>query len=132
MSNATTTLVVLPQTIFNFTASAPYNVTGNAVAAGSYYLGCKHLQTLNVVTTNLIGNIRIEASLASQPGNAYSSPDWFQVYEVIANNNAATGTPEQLSANTNVGVNINGNFVWMRAKIENLAGGQVNWVKLSY
>lgn len=128
----TTVLVVLPQTSYSPTATAPYNVTGNAVAGASYYLGCKCLQTININTTNLTGNLSIQASLATTPGNSFSSSDWFEVHRVEADYNALSGTPQKLAANTNVGVNIDGNFVWMRATIENFAYGTVNWVKLSY
>jgi hypothetical protein len=128
----TTTLVLLPQTAYNFTATSPYNVTGNAVAGASYYLSCKCLQTFNVNTTNFTGNLSIQASLATTPGNTYSSTDWFELYRVEADYSALAGTPQQIASNTNVGVNINGNYVWLRATIENLAAGTVNWVKVSY
>lgn len=128
----TTTLVLLPQTAYNFTATSPYNVTGNAVAGASYYLSCKCLQTFNINTTNFTGNLSIQASLATTPGNTYSSTDWFELYRVEADYSALAGTPQQIASNTNVGVNINGNYVWLRATIENLAAGTVNWVKVSY
>lgn len=128
----TTTLVILPQTTYSASAAAPYNVTGNAVAGASYYLGCKCLQTVNINTTDFTGNLSIQASLATTPGNTFSSSDWFEVYRVEADYNALAGTPQQLAANTNVGVNVDGNFVWMRATVENLAHGVINWVKVSY
>lgn len=131
MSGATT-LVLLPQTIKNLTATTPYNVTGNAVAGASYYLGCHPLQTLNINTTNFTGNLTVQASLVTEPGNTFASTDWFEVYRLVANHNAPNGTPEQLAANTNSGVNIDGNYVWLRARIENFDNGQVNWVKVSY
>ncbi len=128
----TTTLVLLPQTSFLLSATAPYNVTGDAVAGASYYLGCKCLQTININTTNFTGNLIVQGTLASEPGTAYSSTEWFQIHTVEADNNALAGTPQKLAANTNVGLNFSGNYVWMRVVIENFGGGVVNWVKVSY
>lgn len=129
----TTTLVLLGQTSYNGGASnSIYNVTGEKFAAGSYYLGCKDLQTVNISTTNFTGNLYIQCSLNENPSSTNVPPDWFNIYTITANHNAAANTPEQLASNTNVGVNIKGNFVWMRAYIENFSHGIVNWVKLSY
>ena len=128
----TTTLVLLPQTAFSTTATAPYNVTGNAVAGASYYLSCKCLQTFNINTTNFTGNLSIQASLASEPGNAFASTDWFEIYRVEADYNALSGTPQQIASNTNAGVNVSGNYVWIRATVQNFAYGTINWVKVSY
>jgi hypothetical protein len=78
--------------------------------------------------TNCTGNITIEASLATTP----SSTDWFKVYELTANANAAANSAPQIASNASVYTNINGNFVYMRAKVVDFEGGVVNFVKLSY
>jgi hypothetical protein len=78
--------------------------------------------------TNFTGNIVIEASLASTPNDN----DWFKVYELDANANAASNTAPQIASNASVYTNITGNFVYMRAKIKDFAGGGVGYVKLSY
>jgi len=86
------------------------------------------LQTVNINLTNCTGNITIEASLATTP----SSTDWFKVYELEANANAASNSAPQIASNASVYTNINGNFVYMRAKVVDFQGGLVNFVKLSY
>lgn len=128
MSQATT-LILLPETSYvNPGNGAPYTVTGNTQPAAAYYLGNKDLQTVNTKLSNCTGNIIIEASLATTPG----VNDWFKVNELVANANAVANSEPQLASNASVYTNIQGNFVFMRAKIENFEGGTVQFVKLSY
>ena len=125
----TTTLILLPQTTYiNPGNGAHYTVIGNSQPAAAYYLGNKDLQTVNISLTNCTGNITIEASLATTPG----SGDWFKVYELEANANAASNSAPQIASNAAVYTNIDGNFVYMRAKVVDFQGGVVNFTKLSY
>ncbi len=125
----TTTLILLPQTAYvNPGNGAPYTVTGNSQPAAAYYLGNKDLQTVNINLTNCTGNITIEASLATTPG----SGDWFKVYELEANANAAANSAPEIASNASMYTNVNGNFVYLRAKVVDFQGGLVNFVKLSY
>lgn len=125
----TTTLILFPQTTYvNPGNGAPYTVTGNSQPAAAYYLGNKDLQTVAIKATNLTGNVVIQASLATTP----SSDDWFKVYELEANANAVSNSAPQIASNASVYTNIEGNFVYLRAKIEDLSGGGVQYVKLSY
>lgn len=125
----TTTLILLPQTNYvNPGNGAPYTVTGQAHPAAAYYLGNRDLQTVNIKATGLTGNIVIEGSLATTP----TDHDWFKVYELVANTNASSNTASQLASDASIYTNIEGNFVYMRAKIVDFDGGMVNFVKLSY
>lgn len=125
----TTTLILLPQTVYvNPGNGSPYTVTGNSQPAAAYYLGNQDLQTVNIKVSNCTGNIFIEASLATTPG----SGDWFKVYELVANANAASNSAPQIASNASVYTNIDGNFVYMRAKIEDFQAGAVQFVKLTY
>lgn len=124
-----TILELLPQTTYDGGGTANvYTVTGNAQPAAAYYLGNQNLQTVNIKLSNCSGNIVIEASLNSNSSNA----EWFKVYELVANANASTGSEPYDSSNASIYTNIEGNFVYMRAKIVDFAGGVVNFVKLSY
>lgn len=124
-----TTLILLPQTVYrNPGNGAPYTVTGNTEPAAAYYLGNQDLQTVNFGLSNCTGNIVLEATLASDP----SDTDWFKVYELEANANAATNSAPQIASNARAYTNVDGNFVYMRAKIEDFQGGVVNYIKLSY
>ena len=125
----TTTLILLPQTAYvNPGNNAPYTVTGNSQPGASYIITPRSLQTVNINLTNCTGNITIEASLATTP----STTDWFKVYELEANANAAANSAPQIASNASVYTNIDGNFVYMRAKVVDFNGGVVNFVKLSY
>lgn len=118
-----TTLILLPQTTFlNTGNAAPYTVVGNTQPAAAYYLGNRDLQTVNINLDSVTGNIIIEASLSTTPGDA----DWFRVYELEANNIS------NVNNNATLYTNVEGNFVHMRAKVEDFANGIVNFVKLSY
>jgi hypothetical protein len=124
-----TTLILLPQTSYlNPGNGASYTVTGSSQPAAAYILGNRDLQTVSLSATNLTGNIVIEASLASTP----TDNDWFKVYELEANANAASNSAPQLASNASMYTNVTGNFVFMRAKIKDFAGGGVSYVKLSY
>lgn len=124
-----TTLILLPQTVYrNPGNGAPYTVTGNSFPAAAYYLGNQDLQTVNFGLSNCSGNIVLEASLASSP----TETDWFKVYELEANANAATNSEPQIASNAKMYTNVEGNFVYIRAKIEDFNGGIVEYVKLSY
>ena len=125
----TTTLILLPQTTYDGGGTANvYTVVGNSQPAAAYYLGNRDLQTININLTQVTGNIVIEASLATTP----TSTDWFKVYELEANINAAANSAPLIASNASVYTNINGNFVAMRAKVVNFAHGVVNFTKLSY
>jgi hypothetical protein len=125
----TTTLILLPQTTYiNPGNGAPYTVTGNSQPAAAYYLGNKDLQTVNINVTQMTGNIVIEATLANPP----LANSWFKVHELVANANATPNSASQLASNASVYTNVEGNFVFLRAKIVDFQGGGVNFVKLSY
>ena len=126
----TTTLVLLPQTTWNGNVGnvAVYDVVGDKKQAASYYVGAKDLQTVNINLAGVTGNIVIQATLATTPVEL----DWADVYKVEANAGAPANSSGNIAAFTNEAVNIEGNFVWMRAKVEDFAGGIVQFVKLSY
>lgn len=119
----TTTLILLPQTAYNGGGTGNvYTVTGNTQPAAAYYLGNQDLQTISYGFTNVTGNLVIEATLASSP----TSADWFKVYEIEADNSANN------NSTINAYTNINGNFVYMRAKIVDFSNGVVQYVKVTY
>jgi hypothetical protein len=114
-----TTLILFPQTTYDGGGTANvYSLTGNAVPAAAYYLGNQDLQTVNLKTTDFTGNIVIEATLSANK----STDEYFEVYRLddCANSNLSMYT------------NIDGNFVYIRAKIEDFAYGVVNFIKVSY
>ena len=121
MSQATT-LILLPQTYYTNSSI----VRGDKQPAAAYYLGNQDLQPLNWYITNFQGTIYVQASLASSP-NMSNDDDWFDVYTISGSGNSGT---------TGTGYyNLNGNFVWLRAKISfsNYSGsGVIQYLKVSY
>jgi len=124
-----TTLILLPETSYqNPGNGAPYTVTGNTNPAAAYYLGNKDLQTSAIKLTGVTGNIVLEATLATNP----TSSDWFKVYTLAANAAASANSAPKIASDISTYTNVEGNFVYMRAKIENFSAGTVNYIKLSY
>lgn len=124
-----TTLILLPQTAYNNPGNgAPYTVVGNSFPAAAYYLGNRDLQTVNIGLTNCTGNIILEATLAQSPVDN----SWFKVYELEANANASSNSAPQVASNAKMYTNVTGNFVYIRAKVEDFRGGIVDYIKLSY
>lgn len=121
MSQATT-LVLLPQTVYSGLNGPTYSVTGNSQPAAAYYLSNQDMQTVNIKLTGVTGNILIEASLTTVP----TETDWFNVYTLEANNTSNT------NSNASVFTNVVGNFVHLRAKVEDFSTGIVNHIKISY
>lgn len=111
--------MLFPQTTYDGGGTANvYSLTSNAQPAAGYYLGNEDLQTINLKTTDFTGNIVIEATLSANK----STDDYFEVYKLS----------DCANANVSMYHNINGNFVFLRAKIEDFQYGIVNFVKLSY
>ena len=114
-----TTLILFPQTTYDGGGTANiYSLTGNAQPAAAYYLGNEDLQTINIKTTDFSGNIVIQATLSANK----STDEYFEVYRLDNCSNS----------NISMYTNIDGNFVYMRAKIEDFQWGVVNFIKMSY
>jgi hypothetical protein len=124
-----TTLNLLPQTAYvNPGNGAPYTVTSNSQPGAGYYLGNRDLQTVNISLTSCVGNIVIEATLATTPNDI----DWFKVYELEANAFAPANSAPQIASNASMYTNVEGNFVYLRAKVVGFQNGAVDFIKLSY
>lgn len=129
VNSQATTLILLPETTYlNPGNGAPYTVVGSSQPAAAYYLGNRDLQTVNLQLHNVTGNIVIQATLAASP----SDTDWFNVYKLEANANATPNSAPQIASNVATYTNIEGNFVGLRAQVQDFSGGIVQFVKLSY
>jgi hypothetical protein len=129
INSQATTLILLPQTAYvNSGNGASYTVTGNSQPAAAYYLGNRDLQTVNFQLNQVTGNIVIQASLATQP----TDTDWFDVYTFSANAGAPANTAPQIASNAATYTNVTGNFVYLRAQVQDFAYGTVEFIKLSY
>ena len=115
-----TTLILLPQTAFT-----PINpnttVNGNMFPAASYNVSGQNLQTVSWSITTFKGTLTIQASLVDTPA---LDKDWFTVLNVVYS--------ESLGTTINSFNNITGNYVWLRAVINNFTLGTVEHIKVSY
>ena len=120
----TTTLQLLPTTTYG-TPSGNYDGSsvdwaGDQQQAANYYGGFGDLQTVAFYLLNFQGLIRIKATLDQNPINDAS---WFEVESFDAVATART---------INFSRNITGNFVWIRARVEDFSAGTITKLALSY
>lgn len=120
----TTTLQLLPTTTFG-TPSGNYDGSsldwnGTRQQAANYYGGFGDLQTLAFYFANFQGLVRIQATLDSNPT---SDSNWFDVSEYNS-----TSSP----ISSNFSRNVEGNFTWIRARVENFTAGTITKIMLSY
>lgn len=115
MSQASTHILI-PQTTY----SGFPTITGEPKAAACYYLGNRNTQTVTWSLDAFNGKILIQASLVENP----TGSDWFTAYEITEG--------KMLPVTENRFVNLEGNFVWLRAQINQYVGGIVRNVKVSY
>jgi hypothetical protein len=119
-----TTLILLPQTAYNpgsVDVLPNTTVTGDKYPAASYYLSSQDLQTVSWSLTSFRGIVTIQASLVDTPT---TDNDWFTVRNIVYNDQAGT--------TTNAFQNITGNFIWIRAVVNNFTQGTVQNIKVSY
>jgi hypothetical protein len=113
-----TTLILLPQTVYNGSNS---NFAGNAFPAASYYVSGQNLQTVTWSISQFRGSIIIQTSIADNPSD---DRDWVNTHISVYNNQAGT--------TINTFVNIIGNFTWLRAAFDEFTNGTVEHIKVSY
>lgn len=120
----TTTLQLLPTTTYG-TPSGNYDGSsedwsGDRQQAANYYGGFGDLQTIAYYLNGFQGLIKIEATLDADPT---TDSQWFKVSEFDSTSAATTN---------NFSVNISGNFVWIRANVEQFSAGSITKVAMSY
>lgn len=122
-----TTEVLLPQTAYPGPTGRVVSLFGDKKQAAAYYLANRDVQTItwslgngNNTSNNsnnvFVGNIRIQASLVTDPG----VNDWYDVYTIDTENDQVGYT------------NLRGNYVWLRAAVSEWTGGFIQQVTVSY
>lgn len=119
----TTVLQLLPTTSYG-TPSGNYDGSSQDWAgvkqqAADYYGGFGGLQTVAFYLNQFEGDIEIEATLETDPGESH----WFRVYRFES---ASAQITENFSTN------IRGNFVWLRARVQNFTAGTITKISVSY
>lgn len=111
-----TILVLVPQTAHP-AGSDPVTEYGEKQQAAAYILANRDLQTITWhFSGTFTGDAVIQASLETDPGEG----DWFDVYEI--------NTISELDGYHN----LYGNFVWIRAVVDNWTQGSIQLITASY
>ena len=119
--------------------SDPIIVTGDKFKGDGYYGWGDGIHTIEVELTGFVGNIALQATLATDP----TEDDWFSVPLTadsfyIDTSGAlvkliAPSLIEYTSPTTSVKIyNITGNFVWVRAMIDNWTAGTINRILFNH
>jgi hypothetical protein len=118
-------LVLLPLTVYgtpsgNYDGSSDTAFAGNRQKAVGYYRRPSGIQTVQFDVDDFVGNITVQATLDDDPT---VDSEWFNVFAF----------PEDSSATTaDVSYSIKGNFTWIRARVFDFLGGQINSVTVTY
>lgn len=91
----------------------------DAVPAANYYRGRGGIQTVAIQVTGFEGTIKIEASLDTLTDTA----DWFETYSYTSGMSPITDYHPYT---------ITGNFVWLRARVEDFTAGTINLVTVTF
>ena len=91
----------------------------DAVPAANYYRGRGSVQTFLIRVSGFVGTIRLEASLDSLSDSA----TWFEIYEF---------GPYVVPITDYHPASITGNFVWLRARVEDFETGTIDLVSVTY
>jgi hypothetical protein len=123
--------------------STVQSYTGDKSQADGYYGRADGFHTVQINLNNFSGEIVIQGTLAVDP----ASDDWFNI--VLETNTNVTGTVDTTgaisvgpsvtlssitySADTlNATYNFTGNYVWVRAVVNNWTGGTIDSVMMNY
>jgi hypothetical protein len=118
-------------------------LTGDKFQADGYYGRADGFHTVQINLNNFSGEVKIQGTLAIDP----SDSDWFDV--VLSSNTNVSGTVDTTGAisvgstvsissvtyaasTLNANYNFTGNYVWVRAVIENWSGGTINSIMMNY
>ncbi len=101
-------------------------VTGSKFKGDGFYGRSDGLHTVQYSLNGFQGTIIIEATLASDP----QEEDWFIVYS--QNYELSGSLPGNSQQNESHIENFTGNYVWIRARLEDWSDGTVNFIKLNH
>lgn len=90
-----------------------WEVIGEPVRADGWYGMTDGLHTISATVVGFIGELIIEASIASEPQDG----DWFNVECGCSGSMVFPIEPHTLSTTDTVGFNVIGSFVWVRARL---------------
>lgn len=131
-----TTSLTLLKNVTDGTPSGNYDGSSldwysDPVRGVAYYLGQGHTQTIWIRVTDFSGLFTFEATLdtwpewSDLPEGTVDNPGWFEV--------ARYGDEDPSTAVTDFHViNVQGNFTWLRVRVENFVSGTIDDVYVTY
>jgi hypothetical protein len=98
--------------------------TGEKFPGDGFYNRADGFHTVQYVYTNFVGKIKIQATLSIDP----QEKDWFSLSEteLVIEIDPQDTEPQSIAKN------FTGNYVWVRAVIEQWAQGSINKILLSH
>ena len=102
------------------------SVTGDNFKGDGYYGRSDGFHTVQYDLDNFLGTVAIQGTLAIEP----TSDDWFNITDT-----QHISTTNDSSSSTSDGgfiYNFTGNYVWVRAHVDNWTDGTVNFIKLNH
>lgn len=120
-------MILTSETLLNITVygTASGNYDGSSQdffsdvgRAVGYYQGQGSIQTVNIQVSNFVGRVKLQAALNDDPAVAA----WFDVHDY----NRLVPTTDNYS------VSLIGNYVWIRAEIENFSEGAIQGIAVTY
>ena len=119
----TSSFTLIPSTTFG-TAVENYDgvateFNGPAYKAAAYYSKDKSIQTISWYLTNFVGIVKIEATLDEDQ----DSTNYFTIHQV--GDGVATLTENDFA-------NLEGNYTWIRVRIESFTAGVIDKISMGY
>ena len=131
--------ILLPSTTHPFTPG-PITYIGDSFKGDGYYGWGDGSHTIQIETNGFIGNIIIQGSLATSPGDG----DWINLpllyqdlFSVdttgLVSKRSTSGIITYNTSNTSItSYNFIGNFVWVRAVLTNWTDGSINKILFNH
>lgn len=122
---ATTTVTLLPTTTFG-TATGNYDGSSSSfnsdkVKGDGYYGFADGVHTIQTRVTGLIGTVKIQATLATDP----ASTDWVDINSVVTSDGSTQVTNSYFT-------NFTGNYTWIRIAVSSFTAGTINNIYLAH
>ncbi len=129
-------ITILP--ITSYLESRPQPVTGSSFQGDGFYSRNNPVRTIQWKLYNFVGDLGIQGSLSANP----SEDDWFLIplgrpgeFTIDTTGKVSTSNLPVVSYTTPtsgvIGLNFSGNFVWIRAYINNWTAGNVDSIIIS-
>ena len=100
-------------------SSATFN--SDKVKGDGYYGFADGVHTFQTRVTSLIGTIKIQGTLATDP----ASTDWVDLASVVTSDGSTASTNSYLT-------NLTGNYTWVRIAVSEFTAGTINSVYLAH